>query len=407
MHSRRARTHFLLVVVAVVAAGVLASCFRATASSSSGCVAAADTPTSRACGMIVQGSDNATTTMERIVVNPEKTGFVLMPSGRPFHPWGLNYGNKGRLIEDYWETEPRTIADDFREMRKHGANVTRVHIQFGKVMTGPTTPNMEALRGLRELVHLAERTGNYLDLTGLACYRTADVPAWYDALDEAGRWAAQAVFWEAVAAACEGSPALFCFDLMNEPISPGGPRDPGAWYSGQPFGGYDFIQFITLDPAGRPRDQVAKLWIETLTAAIRKRDSQTMITVGLLPWTPDLGHLSGYIPETVAPAVDFMSVHYYPETGKVDEALTGLRKFAVGKPLVIEETFPLTCGREDLEAFLRASRDVVSGWMGHYDGITLDEYHALRDAGTITLPQSVWMLWLEMFIDLKAEISGE
>ena len=30
---------------------------------------------------------------------------VLATSGRPYTPWGLNYGNAGRLIEDFWEAD--------------------------------------------------------------------------------------------------------------------------------------------------------------------------------------------------------------------------------------------------------------------------------------------------------------
>ena len=51
----------------------------------------------------------------------------------------------------------------------------------------------------RALVRLAEETGLYLDVTGLGCYHRGDVPAWYDALDEAARWDVQARFWSAVA----------------------------------------------------------------------------------------------------------------------------------------------------------------------------------------------------------------
>lgn len=45
------------------------------------------------------------------------------------------------------------------------------------------------------MLALAEETGLYLDVTGLGCYRKSDTPAWYDALDEAARWQAQAKFW--------------------------------------------------------------------------------------------------------------------------------------------------------------------------------------------------------------------
>ena len=41
-------------------------------------------------------------------------------------------------------------------------------------------------------------------------------------MSEAERWAAQGVFWEAVAGTCAGHSAVFCYNLMNEPLSPAG-----------------------------------------------------------------------------------------------------------------------------------------------------------------------------------------
>ena len=58
----------------------------------------------------------------------------------------------------------------------------------------------------------------------------------------------QARFWEAVAGRCADSPAVFCYDLMNEPVVPGGKRKAGDWL-GPPFAGKHFVQFITLDQA--------------------------------------------------------------------------------------------------------------------------------------------------------------
>ena len=59
-------------------------------------------------------------------------------------------------------------------------------------------------------------------------------------------------FWEAVSAACAGSPAIFCYDLMNEPVVPGGEQPQENWL-GPPFAGKHFVQFITRDRRGRPR----------------------------------------------------------------------------------------------------------------------------------------------------------
>jgi hypothetical protein len=306
--------------------------------------------------------------MESVRVADDRRGFVLAPSGRAFIPWGLNYGNAGRLIEDLWESDWPTVETDFREMKKLGANVVRVHLQFGKFMEAADRPSPKALDRLGRLLALAKSTVLYLDLTGLACYRKADVPPWYDGLSEEDRWSAQACFWSAIAARCEPSPAVFCYDLMNEPFAGGGDKKPGDWYSGKPFGGYDFVQWVALDLRGRSRDEIAQLWIKRLTRAIRETDRRHPVTVGLLPWIPVWGHLSGFVPEKVAPELDFVSVHIYPEKGKVDDALATLKRFAVGKPVVVEETFMLSCSGAELEDFLVRSRQTACGWMGHYDG---------------------------------------
>jgi len=346
-------------------------------------------------------------TMEQIRVAKDGSGFVLDRSERPFHPWGFNYGPSNRLLEDDWDTSWPAMVADFHEMKALGANVVRLHLQLGKFMVGPDQPNWKALKHLRRLVKLAERTGLYLDVTGLGCYRPSDVPAWYDALDQPGRWAAQARFWEAVAAQCAPSHAIFCYDLMNEPLVPAGRREPGQWYSGKLFGGYDFLQWISLDQAGRPREELACRWIRELTAAIRKYDRRHLITVGLLPSTAQWGHFSGFVPKAVAPELDFISVHIYPEKGKVPEAVKTLKGFAVGPPLVVEESFPLSCPASDLEEFLLQSRGIACGWLGHYFGQTPEQFEALRRAKQLTIPQALMSDWLELFGKLKPLMTGE
>ncbi|HMC28710.1 MAG TPA: hypothetical protein VKM56_13050 [Verrucomicrobiae bacterium] len=119
--------------------------------------------------------------LERILISPDERGFLTAQSKQPFHPWGMNYGNSGRLLEDFWNTDWKTLADDFHDMHALGANVVRIHLQFGKFMDAPAAPNALAFRQLKRLLWLAEQTKLYLDLTGLGSYRPADVPKWYDA----------------------------------------------------------------------------------------------------------------------------------------------------------------------------------------------------------------------------------
>src|SRR5262245_44511503 len=186
--------------------------------------------------------------MPWVAVAKDKKGFVLEPTGRPFVPLGFNYDHddRGRLIEDYWDAEWPMVQEDFQEMKQLGANVVRVHLQIGKFMAAPDKPNNQALDRLAKLVDLAERVGLYLDLTGLGCYHKKDVPAWYDQLTEKDRWDVQARFWESVAGRCAKNPAVFCYDLMNEPVVPGGRRKDGDWL-GPAFGDKHFVQVITLD----------------------------------------------------------------------------------------------------------------------------------------------------------------
>ena len=337
---------------------------------------------------------SAASALEGIQVSKDGKGFTLAPSGKPFVPWGFNYDHDeaGRLLEDYWLTEWPKVEADFREMKALGANVVRIHLQFGKFMASAEKPNETSLKQLAKLLTFAERTGLYLALTGLGCYHKADVPAWYDALDEAARWAAQANFWVAVAKQCAASPAIFCYDLMNEPVVAGGKRTAGDWL-GPAFAGKHFVQVITLDPAGRVPHIVASQWIRTLTKAIRQHDDKHLVTVGLVDWSLDRpGLRSGFVPDKIAADLDFLCVHLYPKKGEVPKALETLRGFAVGKPVVIEETFPLQAGLPEFSQFITESRTVATGWMGFYWGKTPAE---LRQANTIG--DAIMLGWLEFF----------
>lgn len=332
--------------------------------------------------------------LEWIAVAKDGKGFTRGTAGKPFVPWGFNYDHDepGRLLEDYWLTEWPKVEEDFREMKELGANVVRIHLQFGKFMETAEKPNETSLKQLAKLLELAERTGLYLDLTGLGCYHKADVPAWYDALAEPSRWAAQANFWAAIARQCKESPAVFCYDLMNEPVVAGGKRKPGEWLGGA-FAGKHFVQFITLDTTGRVPHTVASEWIRTLTKAIRQHDTRHLVTVGLVDWSLDRpGLRSGFVPDKITADLDFLCVHLYPKKGEVPKAIETLRGFAVGKPVVIEETFPLQAGFPEFGQFITESRAVASGWIGFYWGKTPAE---LRKSGTIG--DAILLGWLEFF----------
>ncbi|MBN2133896.1 MAG: cellulase family glycosylhydrolase [Sedimentisphaerales bacterium] len=320
--------------------------------------------------------------------------FVSVASGERFVAWGFNYDHddSGRLLEDYWVEQWPTVAEDFEEIKALGANVVRIHPQVARFMTGPDRPNQQALRQLARLLDLAEKTGLYLDITGLGCYHKKDVPPWYDAMSERERWEVQARFWEAIARTCAKSDAVFCYDLMNEPILPGGNEKASDWLAGE-FGGKHFVQRITLDLAGRSREEVAAAWVAKLVAAIRKHDDRHLVTVGVIPWAHTFpGAKPIFYSARTKEDLDFVSVHFYPKKGEVDKALTALAVYDIGKPLVIEECAPLYCGTEEFDAFVDGSREMVDGYVGFYWGTTIDEYRQRND-----IPAGIMAEWLEYF----------
>jgi hypothetical protein len=311
-----------------------------------------------------------------IRTSADKTHFVCDGTDNSFVPWGFNYDHDeaGRLLEDYWADDWAKVADDFREMKSLGANVVRIHLQLCRFMKSPEQADEINVARLGKLARLAEETGLYLDVTGLGCYHKDEVPAWYDAMNESARWNVQARFWCAVAKVGKDSPAIFCYDLMNEPVASGDRK--GDWLPGEPLGGSYFVQRLTTDMRGRTEKEVAKEWIAEMSAAIRAVDQRHMITVGLACWEEPFGPgaRSAFCDPEVSAALDFLSVHYYPRQGKLADDLAILKHYDIGKPLVIEEIFPLSADVGTTEQFIRRSRMDADGWISFYWGKTPGEY---------------------------------
>jgi hypothetical protein len=343
--------------------------------------------TGSACG-------DRTPPLEPIRVASDARSFVLAESGRPFVPWGLNYERDaaGRLLEEIWEEDWETLEADFAEMRALGANVVRIHLQLGRFLQSAEEPDPAALAKLAALLALAERTRLRLIVTGLGTYRRDEVPAWYRALDAKERWAAQARFWESVAETGRNHPAIFAYDLMNEPLAPARLRKRGDWHGPNPGGGLSRSQWIALDPAGHWPHEIARHWIRTLRAAIHRHDPGRLVTVGLVSWSLERGAArSGFVPTKIASELDFLSVIFHPESGLLGRNLRWLRGFAVGKPLLVAETSAVRCTNEELADFIAESREVASGHLGVYRGRTLEELGDTKPADLAT------QRWLEYF----------
>src|SRR4029079_7187615 len=122
-------------------------------------------------------------------------------------------------------------------------------------------------------------------------------------------------------------PAVFCYDLMNEPVVPASPLPPGQWVDPHDLAGFHYVQYIALDRAGRSREQVAQQWLAQMVTAIREVDHRHLITLGCLPTTG-----AGFVPREIATQLDFLCVHIYPDRKDMAASINLLKSFSVGKP---------------------------------------------------------------------------
>ncbi len=329
--------------------------------------------------------------LEKVLVTERPIGFALSPSGKRFVPWGNNYASVDimkRLAE-----EPERVTREFAEMKSAGTTVARIHPEMPSFFSAPNQIDPQSLEQFRKLLKIAEESGVRLQITGLACYKTATRMTWYDAFDEAKRWKTQALFWETIAQICAESPAVFAYDLLNEPGAVGDSKN--GWYMGR-MGDVDFCQYLTLDAKGRSGDDIFRDWTKLMISAIRKHDSARLVTMGMLPFP------GAY--KALAPQLDFVSPHLYPKAGKVKEELDLLRQFDWGRPIVIGETFPLECSRDEERDFLLQSRPLAQGWIGHWPDESPTKLEEMRKAGTGTVTSEIWRAWVELFREIGPQM---
>ncbi|MEZ6075545.1 MAG: cellulase family glycosylhydrolase [Pirellulaceae bacterium] len=330
--------------------------------------------------------------METVKIAADQSGFVLYPSGDRFVPWGHNYASVD--IMERLANDPDRVEREFAEMQAAGTTVARVHPEMFHILTGPDQADPEALDRLKRLLKIAEDSGIRLKITGLACYKISERMAWYDSMEEQDRWKTQAFFWETIARTCAESPAVFAYDLVNEPGAVGKRED--GWYLGR-MGEVEFCQRLSLDPGTRSGDDIFREWTKRMVSAIRKHDQTHLITMGMLPF-PGAN-------KAAAEQLDFVSPHLYPKSGKVDDEIELLKKFDWGKPIVIGETFPLSCSVDEERDFLLKSSPFAHGWIGHWPDESPVELAEMEETGKATIHSVIWLSWVNLFKELGPQMT--
>ena len=84
----------------------------------------------------------------------------------------------------------------------------------------------------------------------------------------------------------------------------------------------------------------------------------------------------------------------------MDKALKAVAVYDIGKPIIIEEMFPLNCSVAEVNQFIEGTRVLASGWISFYWGKTIAQYK--REKGSIA--DAMMLNWLEYFVRKAPEI---
>jgi endo-1,4-beta-mannosidase len=348
--------------------------------------------------------------MELIVVRTDGKGFVEQSSGRQFVPFGTNYydPHTGWAPKIWRQFDSNDVARHFEVMSGLGVNCARVFLTAATFQPNVNTIDEAALKKLDVLIAIARKSGIRLILTGPDHWE--GVPPYWKPDRFAGEQALQALesFWRTLGLRYRDEPAIFAWDLLNEPHMPWFVEEwRRAWtrwlkakYGSQETGAN---AAVPEDKANRGdprlldwqlfREHLADEWVRRQVEALRKADPTHLVTVGYIQWSYPLvrtGNPSLYAafnPRRQAQWLDFICVHFYPVLGGPFESQevwdknlaylqTVLAYCHVGKPVVLGEYGwygggaprglpPLTEDEQArwIVAEIEASRRLSQGWL--------------------------------------------
>ncbi len=415
--------------------------------------------------MLGAGGCSSSPRLGLIASKTEGTGFIELDSGRSFTPFGTNYydPNTGWPPQVWRQFDPERVAEHFEVITRLGANCARVFLAAATFQPDANTVDEQALAKLDRLIEIARRRGIRLILVGPGAWE-GEPPYWQPdrfAGDEA--LAALDHFWATVGQRYRGEPAIFAWELANEPqIAPWSlpswaPRW-NAWLEskytnrdglkaawGQALGDNEAWGSIEMpeDVASRGdprlldwqlfREHLADQWVQRQVRVLRDADPTHLITVGYVQWSypvirpgnPSL--YSAFNPHRQAEWLDFISIHYYPLMGRPygsrDYWLSNLTYLQTllaychtGKPVVLSEYGwyggGAPPGRPHLDedqqdrwiaAEVEASRRLAHGWLSWPFADTPDATDMAAFGGLVGRNMT-WKIWALRFQTYAANL---
>jgi len=299
-----------------------------------------------------ESNANERPTMELIAVAADGRGFAECDSGHPYIPFGTNYydPNTGWAPKLWWQFDANEVAEHFRVMSEIGVNCARVFLTAGSFQPSAETVEEQALAKLDKLVEIARENRIRLILTGPDHWEGQ--PAYWKPDRFAGEDALVALerFWDVVGRRYRGEPAIFAWDLLNEPHLPWFAESWRSRWNGWLLKTYDNREGLEAawgdelteadrwgdvavpeDRAenGNPRlrdwqlfrESLADQWVRRQVEAISRADPTHLVTVGYIQWSYPLvrsggpGRYAAFNPHRQARWLDFVTIHFYPTLG--------------------------------------------------------------------------------------------
>jgi endo-1,4-beta-mannosidase len=290
--------------------------------------------------------------MQLIVVASDGQGFMERDSGRPYIPFGTNYydPHTGWAPKLWRQFDSAKVQEHFRLMSKLGVNCARVFLAAASFQPEIKTIDERSLKKLDTLIKIASETGIRLILTGPDHWEGS--PSYWRPDRFASEEALSALdhFWKVVGRRYRGEPAIFAWDLLNEPHLPWFVEEwRGRWnaWLKQKYTNRDKLKSAwgkelteadkwcevavpkNRDDAGNPRlhdwqlfrEHLADEWVRRQVEAIRSNDPTHLITVGYIQWSYPLirpsqpSRYAAFNPHRQKDWLDFMTIHFYPTMG--------------------------------------------------------------------------------------------
>jgi endo-1,4-beta-mannosidase len=362
--------------------------------------------------------------MELIKIAPDGQGFTELDSGRPYIPFGTNYydPHTGWAPKLWRQFDAEKVRQHFRIMSGLRVNCARVFLTAGSFQPAAERIEEQALLKLDKLIEIARDNGIRLILTGPDHWEGR--PDYWTPARFAGQKALEALdrFWAAVAQRYRGEPAIFAWDLLNEPQMPWFNEHWrakwNAWLQST-YQNREALKAVWGDElketdqwgsvavpedraeSGNPRlldwqhfrEHLADEWVRRQVETIRRADPTHLISVGYIQWSYPLvrsgnpGRYAAFNPRRQARWLDFVTIHFYPILGGPFESeqnwqrnigyLQGVLTYChTGKPVVLGEfgwygggapqRNPYLSEQQQvlwISAEIEASRSLADGWL--------------------------------------------